>query len=80
MSGSGSITIVPAYGRDYKSKRALMEDWYKGLDFLINDVSSAYNGRLINIEDAVRTDIVEIRARYGDLRRVTIFPTQLKQK
>lgn len=29
-----SLTLVPAYGRDYKSKRALLEDWEAGKDFM----------------------------------------------
>lgn len=28
-----SITLVPAYGRDYKSKKALLEDWNADKDF-----------------------------------------------
>lgn len=28
-----SLTLVPAYGRDYKSKKALMADWEAGKDF-----------------------------------------------
>jgi hypothetical protein len=28
-----SITAVPAYGRDYKSKQALMNDFNNGVDF-----------------------------------------------
>jgi hypothetical protein len=27
------IDLVPAYGRDYKGKQALLIDWHKGLDF-----------------------------------------------
>ena len=27
------MTILPAYGRDYKSKKAALTDWHNGLDF-----------------------------------------------
>lgn len=29
-----SLTLVPAYGRDYKNKQALLADWEQGKDFL----------------------------------------------
>ena len=29
------ITLTPAYGRDYKSKAAVLEDWNAGKDFII---------------------------------------------
>lgn len=72
MSGK-SVTVVPAYNRDYKSKKAVMEAWKSGLDFLISDISAEQNGKLINQEDAVDGGIVEVRVRYGNLRKVMIF-------
>lgn len=32
------VTAVPAYGRDYKSGKAVQEDWDAGKDFLIQDL------------------------------------------
>ena len=29
------LTLVPAYGRDYKSKKAVLADWEANIDFLI---------------------------------------------
>lgn len=29
------MTAVPAYGRDYKSAKAVKEDWQAGKDFLL---------------------------------------------
>lgn len=38
-----SLTLVPAYGRDYKSKATLMEDWEAGKDFMaVHMRSSGY--------------------------------------
>ena len=34
------VSAVPAYGRDYKSKKALMEDWNSGKDFLTVGIGS----------------------------------------
>lgn len=30
-----SATILPAYGRDYKSKAAVLADWQQGKDFQV---------------------------------------------
>lgn len=45
-------TLVPAYGRDYKSKKALMDDWNAGKDFMICDMYNKYDGSYINKEQA----------------------------
>lgn len=33
------VSAVPAYGRDYKSAKAVREDWAAGKDFLIQDIN-----------------------------------------
>jgi hypothetical protein len=32
------LSAIPAYGRDYKSAKAVREDWKAGKDFLIQDI------------------------------------------
>jgi hypothetical protein len=39
-----SLTLIPAYGRDYKSKRALLEDWEAGKDFLATGIKPGTSG------------------------------------
>lgn len=46
------LTLVPAYGRDYKSAKAVKADWAEGKDFIIQDMSSPHDGRYINNADA----------------------------
>lgn len=41
-------TLVPAYGRDYRTAKAVREDWNDGKDFLIFDMSSPDDGRYVN--------------------------------
>jgi len=41
-------TLVPAYGRDYKSAKEVKADWDAGKDFRICDMSSPDDGRLVN--------------------------------
>lgn len=39
-----SLTLVPAYGRDYKSKSALVADWESGKDFLAAGIKPGTSG------------------------------------
>jgi hypothetical protein len=47
------MTLVPAYGRDYKTAEDVLKDWLAGKDFQIQDVSWEFNGRYISIRDAL---------------------------
>lgn len=46
------LTVVPAYGRDYKSKKAVLEDWKAGKDFQISCIASEDDGRYVSISEA----------------------------
>lgn len=46
------ITIVPAYGRDYKNKSDVIAAWDSNKDFRIQDCGSEYNGAMLNKQDA----------------------------
>lgn len=62
------IDLTPAYGRDYKSKAALLVDWEKGLDF-----KSPYG--YINIDsknDLKAKGILEANFRYNRLGKKLI--------
>ena len=63
------ITLTPAYGRDYKSKKALLADWDAGKDFIINDISHLYDGKPANKQDLMGQTI---KFRYGNLRKLFI--------
>lgn len=68
-----TFTVVPAYGRDYKSKAAVLADYEAGKDFLIQDMFSGADGKYINKEDAVRED-VQLKVRYQKLTKVVFIP------
>ena len=58
------IDLTPAYGRDYKSKTALLQDWKDGLDFL-----SPYGYCSIRDKDALKSKgLLEVNFRYNKLR------------
>ena len=61
------ITLIGAYGRDYKSKKALIEDWEAGKDFQI------YGGPYCSCKDIghfKEQGVTYIRFRYLRLTRV----------
>lgn len=63
--------LVPAYGRDYKSRAQLEVDWLTGKDFLLEPY-----GKPINLADLKAASGLEhgtIQVRYGKLRKVTVL-------
>ena len=61
-------TLTPAYGRDYKSKKALLEDFNTGKDFYFN---SPWGSGYCSIRDFAKG--AEITFRYGNLMKVTVY-------
>jgi hypothetical protein len=74
-----SLTVVPAYGRDYKSEEEVKKAWEAGKDFLIQDISCRWDGSYVNISDMKNhaqqgITYSSVRVRYKKLRNVTIIP------
>lgn len=59
------MTLIPAYGRDYKSKKAVLADFDAGKDFIIASFDSQYDGKPVNKEQ-LAGKLVKIR--YNGLR------------
>ena len=70
------LTLVPAYGRDYKSGKAVQEDWDAGKDFQINDMSSPNDGAYINNADATPGSY---NIRYKKLTQVKVIKVTAKK-
>lgn len=68
------LTLVPAYGRDYKSAKEVQADWDADKDFMIADMSSPDDGRYINKQQTKPGDKFNIR--YKQLRNVAIVKTK----
>jgi hypothetical protein len=62
------FTVVGAYGRDYKSGKAMKEDWAKGLDFRIVSGPSD-NGRYCSSRDFGKGIVVH--GRFKNLAGIT---------
>jgi hypothetical protein len=58
---NNSITGLPAYGRDYKSKAAVVADWIAGKDF-----KDALSGKYFSVRDK----IPEVWIRYDKIRKI----------
>lgn len=57
-----AITVLPAYGRDYKSAKAALSDWFAGKDF-----RDAMTGQYLSIRDDPPGGV---RIRYNKLSRI----------
>lgn len=65
-------TVIPAYGRDYRNKAQAIADWEAGKDFILQDISSPWDGKPINKEDAVRAGFREVNIRFKNMRQIAV--------
>ncbi len=45
------MALLPAYGRDYKSAKEVIKAYESGVDFILADFSSSYNGKYCSCRD-----------------------------
>lgn len=67
------ITVAPAYGRDYKSKKEVIQAWNDGLDFQIVDMFHG-NGKYISKRDVIENPDLVINVRYKRQTMVAVMP------
>lgn len=67
------IGVVPAYGRDYKSKKAIQADLDAGKDFTITDIVHPDCGRYINKEQLIEGNYTEVNVRYQRQTKVAVL-------
>ena len=60
-----SINLVPAYGQVYTSKAQVKAALFQNRDFMIQDISSRYNGSYASRSDLVNSGITKAQIRYG---------------
>lgn len=71
--------VTPAYGRDYKSRKAVEEDLLADKDFIIADVSNRYDGKPINFSQMVEDNIKVVSIRYNKLKKVAVYNITAKK-
>lgn len=59
------LRTVPSPGRVYTSKAAVWNDWIANKDFIVADMSSRWDGKPVNKQDADRSDLACVIVRYG---------------
>lgn len=62
------LTVVPAYGRDYKTTGAALASWHANEDWLVSDFHDPADGKPINRADAVR-DGLKVILRFDGHRK-----------
>lgn len=70
------MTLTPAYGRDYKSAKAVKADWEADKDFIIADFMDPYEGKPVNrqqLRENGTSPGTVVKIRYGQLRKVTVL-------
>ena len=60
------ITLLPAYGRDYKSKKSIINDLKALKDFIVS-----HTGQYINIQQFKELNISSFNVRYDSQRKIT---------
>jgi hypothetical protein len=68
----GEMTLIPAYGRDYKSKKEVQADFDADKDFVVADMESPFDGKKVNKSDLKRADVESVMIRYKGLRQVAV--------
>jgi hypothetical protein len=71
-----TMNLVPAYGRDYKSKKEVEIALQQGIDFQIQDISSDHNGRYINLPQLKEAKIRSVNIRYKRLTQVCVLSVE----
>ena len=68
-----TITIGPAFGRDYTSKAKALADWDANKDFVIHDLFTSGYVSKSQTPDLLRNGITAIQLRYNNMRAVVIL-------
>lgn len=66
------MTLVPAFGRDYTSRREVLADWNADRDFIVADLFSKWDGKPVNRRDIANTGEKQVQIRYKGLARIAV--------
>lgn len=67
------LTVIPAYGRDYKSAKAAKADWRANRDFIIANITDPYDGKPINRSQWLVENYTSVQIRYAHLTKLTVI-------
>jgi hypothetical protein len=66
-----TLTVSNAYGRDFKSKREILEHYNANKDFQNLNISTS--GAIVNKQDAKRFKVGFLRVRYKNLMNIAMI-------
>lgn len=66
-------TLIPAYGRDYFSKKQVQADLDAEKDFIIADFSNPWDGKPVNRADLRAVGYDRVVVRFSKLRKSNLF-------
>lgn len=71
-----TLTVSAAYGRDFKSKKEILNYWnsnrdFQNLGYFNSDIN--YSGSYINKQDAKRLEINSLMVRYKNLMNIAVI-------
>jgi hypothetical protein len=68
-----TLVVTPAYGRDYKSKKAASQDWKDGKDFVSRDFSMPDRPLSIRDTEALKSEgFGEVQIRYKRMMNLVV--------
>lgn len=70
------MTLIPAYGRDYKSRKEVQADFDADKDFIIADIVSPYSGKVVNKSQLKDMGEHIVMIRFGSNRLIAPFKVQ----
>lgn len=68
-----TMTLTPAYGRDYTSKKAVQAALDSDKDFIVADFGNPWEGKPVNKSQLMADGIKSVNIRYKGLRSVGVF-------
>tara|TARA_Y100000287_G_C13893622_1_gene197172 strand:- start:90 stop:356 length:267 start_codon:yes stop_codon:yes gene_type:complete len=66
-----TLTVSNAYGRDFKSKREILEHYNSNKDF--QNLNVLTSGAIVNKQDAKRFKVNFLRVRYKNLMNIAMI-------
>jgi len=66
-----TLTVSNAYGRDFKSKREILEHYKANKDF--QNLNVLTSGAIINKQDAKRFKVGYLNVRYNNLMKIAVI-------
>jgi len=67
-----SLTLTPAYGRDYKNAKDVKTDFNSNKDFIVADFFNQYDGKPANKQDLTGA-YDQVMIRYKKLTQITLI-------